>query len=125
MTPSDSWRLTASYSVLIADINGPATANPQAIERGSPRNQIALRSSYDFTRRLSMDAQIRYVDTILSVPAYITADLRFSYKITDRLELSIIGQNLLDDQHPEQGTAFFVTTTEVPRGFYSKLTWRF
>jgi iron complex outermembrane receptor protein len=65
------------------------------------------------------------VDAIFGVPAYITADVRISYQINDRMEFSLVGQNLLDNQHPEQAVAFFETQTEVPRGFYGKLTWRF
>ena len=125
VSPTDAWRLTASYSLLIADIDGPASANPDTPEKGSPRNQVVLRSSHDFTRRLRMDAQFRYVDAIQFVPSYITADLRISYQLNDQLEISLVGQNLLQDQHLEQGPAFFTTTSEVPRGFYGKVTWRF
>src|SRR5690606_7081688 len=39
VSPSVWWRLTASYSLLIADINGPAAAGPEAIERSAPRHQ--------------------------------------------------------------------------------------
>lgn len=125
VTPSVSWRLTASYSLLIADVRGPAAAAPDAIERSAPRNQVVLRSSHDLTAKFGLDVQFRYVDALPSVPAYITADLRIAYRVTDRLECSLVGQNLLDDQHLEHGTSLFVPPSEVPRGFYGKLTWRF
>jgi iron complex outermembrane receptor protein len=123
VAPTDSWRLSASYSLLMVDLPGSAPSNPY--ERASPRNQVVLRSTYDFSARLSVDAQLRYVDTIQGVPSYITADLRLAYRITDQLEFSLVGQNLLDDQHPEQGPFYLTTPTEVPRSFYGKLTWRF
>ena len=123
--PADAWRLTASYSLLLADIRGPATANPDTVERGSPRHQATLGISHQFTRSLSTDLWFRYVDTIQSVPSYITADLRIAWRVADRLEISLVGRNLLADRHPEQGTIFFATTSEVPRSFYGKLTWRF
>lgn len=125
VTPSASWRLTASYSLLIANIRGPAAAGPEAIERSAPRNQIVLRSSHDLTAKLTLDVLFRYADALPTVPAYITADVRLAYQATDRLEFSLVGQNLLQDQHLEQGTTLFLPTTEVPRGFYGKLTWRF
>jgi iron complex outermembrane receptor protein len=125
MSPSVSWRLTASYSLLIANIRGPVGAGPEAIERSAPRNQVVLRSSHDLTTKLGLDVQFRYADALPSVPAYITADVRIAYQATNRLEISLVGQNLLQDQHIEQGTTLFLPTTEVPRGFYGKLTWRF
>lgn len=125
ISPTDTWRLTATYALLIADIRGPASANPDLLERGSPRNQATLRSAHDLTRRLRFDAQLRYVDAIQGVPAYLTADFRVAFRMTDQLEFSLVGQNLFDPSHPEQGPAFFAATSEVPRGFYGKLLWRF
>lgn len=124
-SPSDAWRLTASYSLLLADIRGPASANPDTVEDSAPRHQATLGVSHQFNRHLSADGWIRYVDTIRAVPSYITADLRIAWQIDDRLELSLVGRNLLDDRHPEQGATFFATLSEVPRSFYGKLTWRF
>ena len=42
-----------------------------------------------------------------------------------RIELPLVGQNLLDDRHPEQAGTPITTTTDIPRGFYGKLTWHF
>jgi iron complex outermembrane receptor protein len=84
-----------------------------------------LRSSYDFTRRASLDTQLRYVDDVQAVPAYVTADVRLSYRPTPNWELAIVGQNLLEPRHPEQASTFGAPTVDVPRGFYGKVTWRF
>lgn len=125
VSPTDDWRLTASYSFLMVQMHGPAVANPETSERDTPRHQAILRSSYDFTKCLSLDAQLRYVDNILAVSAYLTADVRISYRVNDRLEFSLVGQNLLDNQHPEQAAIVLTTGAEVPRGVYGKITWRF
>lgn len=125
VSPTDNWRLTASYTLLLANLHGPAASTPETTERSAPRHQLGLRSSYDFTKRASLDAQLRYVDNIQAVSAYITADVRLSYRVNDRLELSVVGQNLLDNQHPEQAVIALTTTAEVPRGVYGKITWRF
>ncbi len=124
VAPTPFWKLTASYSLLIADIIDPANPQPDSIERGSPRNQAALRSSHDFGR-WSVDATVRYVDAILFVPSYITADLRLAYRPNDQFEFALVGQNLLQDQHREQGPPLLSSNSEVPRGFYGKITWRF
>ena len=53
-------------------------------------------------------------------------DLRLGWQPKENLDISIMGQNLLDDAHFE-----FVPTlvdfipTKVQRGVYGKVTWRF
>ncbi len=124
VTPADTWRLITGYSLFLQHIHGAAGANPDTA-RAPPTHQITLRSSHDLTKRASLDVQFRYVDQIEGVPGYITADIRFAYRLTRQLELSLVGQNLLDDRHPEQAGAPITTTTDAPRGFYGKLTWSF
>jgi iron complex outermembrane receptor protein len=122
---TDSWRLSASYSLLMMHMRGEPASGAAALELNAPTHQVVLRSSYDFARHFSLDADLRYVDNVQSVPAYVTADIRFSWRPTANLELSIVGRNLLDSQHPEQASPIGVPTVEVPRGFYGRITWRF
>ena len=122
---TDAWRLSASYSLLLLQAQGEPAADAEALELNAPKNQVVLRSSYDFTRQLCLDAQLRYVDDVLAVPAYVTADLRLSYRPTARVELSLVGQNLFANRHPEQANPVDGPTIQVPRGFYASLTWRF
>jgi iron complex outermembrane receptor protein len=122
---TDFWRLSANYSLLLMHVQGETAANAQAFELNAPTHQVVLRSSLDFTRHASLDADLRYVDNVQGVVAYVTADVRLSYRPTPNWELSLVGQNLLDNRHPEQASLVGVPTTEVPRGFYGKLTWRY
>ena len=124
VAPMKTWRLIAGYSLMFQQIHGPAGAN-RDVARAAPTNQVTLRSSHDLTTRASLDVQFRYVDNIDGVPGYVTADIRFAYRLTERLELSLVGQNLMDNHHPEQAASPITTTAEVPRGFYGKLTWFF
>ncbi|MBC8041455.1 MAG: TonB-dependent receptor, partial [Opitutaceae bacterium] len=124
VSPTDHWRVTAAYSLLIANIRGPAPF-AETSENSAPRHQISLRSAYDFTKQWSLDGQFRFVDSIEGVPAYVTADLRLSYRPNDHLEFALVGQNLLDPSHPEQPNTPFAPSSEVPRGFYGKITWHF
>ncbi|MEY2428937.1 MAG: iron complex outerrane recepter protein [Verrucomicrobiota bacterium] len=123
--PMDSWRLSASYSFLRLDVQGTPSTTVRSLELNAPTHQVVLRSSYDFARHFSLDAQLRYVDNVEKVSAYVTADVRLSYRPTANLELSLVGQNLLDDRHPEQASPIGMPTAEVPRGFYGRITWRF
>ena len=125
VTANESWRLTASYSLLLMHAHGEPAGDAAEFGSNAPTHQAVLRSAYDFTRHASLDAQFRYVDSVLVVPAYITADLRWSYRPTANLELSLLGQNLLDRHHPAQDSTIGAPTIEVPRGFSARILWRF
>lgn len=122
---TETLRFTASYSLLIVQAHAIEHSIFALPEKSAPKHQITLRSSYDFTKRASLDVQVRYMDQIDLVASYVTADVRLSYRPTDRLEVSLVGQNLLDKQHPEQGATPFAVTAEVPRGVFGKLSWKF
>lgn len=124
VTPTDRWRLSASYSLLRARFQASTEADRTSREQSAPRHQAGLRSSFDFAQRASLDTQLRYVGGIQAVPAYLEADARLSYRLNDRLEFALVGQNLLDNQHPEQSLVAFTAGAEVPRGFYGSLVWR-
>ena len=122
---TDFWRLSASYSLLMVQVQGQPASAARTLELDAPTHQVVLRSSYDFTRLASLDAQLRYVDNVQAIPAYVTADVRLSYRPTPNWELSLVGQNLLDGSHPEQASLVGAPTAEVPRGFYGRVTWRY
>jgi iron complex outermembrane recepter protein len=122
---TDSWRLSGSYSLLMLQAHGEPADSAASLELNTPTHQVVLRSSYDFSRHASLDAQLRYVDNVRAVSAYVTADIRLSWRPTAQLELALVGQNLLDDRHPEQASQLGLPTFEVPRGVYGRITWRF
>lgn len=123
---TDSWRLTASYALWLAQLHSDTPfSDPEGSEDGTPHQQVMLRSAYDFSPQFSLDAQARYVGDMRSVPSYITADVQLSYRPTPRLEISLVGQNLLDSSHLEYRQEALTRLTEVPRSFYGKVTWRF
>lgn len=125
VSPSSSWRLTAGYSLLLADFQGPDSAMPENYERAIPTHQVMLRSSYDFSPRLSLDGQMRYVDEVRLVPGYIAADIRLLYRVTDRMDISFVAQNLFANDHMELANQPLTQSSSIPAGFYGKITWRF
>ena len=122
LEPLDHWRLTASYSLLLADLRGEVP--PDAVIYDDPQQQVVLRSAHDFGKA-SFDAQVRAVDQAGSIPAYITADMRLAYRLRENLEVSITGQNLLDAGHREASRFFATTNGVVPRGVYGRVIWKF
>ena len=82
----------------------------------------------DLPQHLSLDCTVRYVDNLpaLKINSYVELDVRLGWRPTKNLELAIVGQNLLDNQHPEFKPSFISTqTTEIERGVYGKVTLRF
>ena len=56
------------------------------------------------------------------VPAYSTGDARFGWRISRQLELSVVGQNLLQPSHPEDG-GDPGPLVRIRRSAYARLTW--
>jgi len=133
-SPRDDWRLVASYSYIYLDMQPHGTdANRGVFLEGStPRQQFSLRSLLDLPGGLQLDAQFRYsakLDRMPELPsgegidAYSELDLRLAWQASEQLELSLVGQNLLHDQHLEFGTP--ETRGEIERSVYGKAAWRF
>lgn len=134
----DWWRLQPTYTLLLMDLaartdRGGYTDNNSArqFEGSNPQNQFSLRSSMDLPHHVSFDTTLRYVDELPAsrIGSYFELEARLAWQITKNLEAAIVGQNLLHDQHAESGPSYIKTqnglTSEIPRSFYAKLTWRF
>jgi len=128
---SDWWRIQASYTYLQIQLELDRDSGDtisESAEGESPHHQLSLRSSMDIVRDLALDLWVRYVDDLPSqdVDSYFTLDVRLGWKLYGNVELSVVGQNLLDDQHPEYKPEIIDTIpTEVERGVYGKVTWQF
>lgn len=136
--PLSWWNLEAQYTFLGLDLRTRPDlfANASATEATEPRQQWSLRSGFDLPHDLELDLRLRYVDRITAglpipgygtaIPAYLSLDARLGWRPHPQLELSLVGQNLLDGSHPEFfQESFQGAMSEVPRGYYLKLNWRF
>ena len=77
---------------------------------------------------LDFDLWLRSVSALSYPPVdrYTTLDARLSWKPRKDLEVAIVGQNLLNSSHLEYGSVFSNSaTTEVQRGVYARIDWRF
>ena len=60
------------------------------------------------------------------IQAYTTLDVRYAWRPIEGLELSLVGQNLLDARHPEFVPDLLPSETlQVERGVYFKTKWQF
>lgn len=101
---SAAWRLSAGLSVLEksfeidprgSDITGLASVG------SDPGHQVLLRSQSDLTDRIWLDLSLRAVDGLVTTPAYVEVDAHLAFQVSDRVKLSLTGQNLIDARHEE------------------------
>jgi iron complex outermembrane receptor protein len=125
------WRLAGSYSYLQmnihknADSQDPTPDNPNG---SSPRHQWYLRSSVDLPKHFEQDTTLRFVDHLpsLNLPNYYSLDAHLGWRPVTSLELSIGGQNLLNNWHLEFLPDFVNTSpTVVKRSIFGSITVKF
>jgi iron complex outermembrane receptor protein len=126
--PTSWWELRPSYSHLeILMEDGPGNNDPTSVagyEGSSPRHQGAMQSFLTLPRKLEFDQTYRYVSALpaQSVKSYSTADARLGWHFSRQMELSVVGQNLLQPQHAEFG-GDPGGRVGIKRGVYARITW--
>ena len=131
--PLPTWRLVANYSYLDMQLDPRGLdINRGAFFAGStPRHQAGLRSFSDLPGDFQLDVHLRYLSKIRHLPEivngegigeYAEMDVRIAKQLTEQLEVSLVGQNLLHDRHIEFGAP--AARGEIQRGMYVKMVWR-
>ncbi|HJT23318.1 MAG TPA: TonB-dependent receptor, partial [bacterium] len=131
----EAWRLHAGYDLLQENIwvkAGQTDANNGLADTADPQNQVFLRSSLDLPGNLEFDLPFRWVDSIFiangtnvgTVPSYLEMDAHLGWQPVQNLELSVVGQNLLQDHHPEYGFPG-PAQEQIARSVYGKVTCQF
>lgn len=93
-------------------------------EKNVPQQQVNLKTSVNLPYDVALDAMLRYVDAVpyYTIPSYVAVDMRLGWKPHKNLELSIVGQNLFDKQHPEfVDGAFQVPQIQIRRSVFGKI----
>lgn len=103
----------------------------------SPNHQVSLRSSVDLSKKWQANIWLRYVDEIIArnstdvvagtiaLDDYVLLDLNLIWKIDEDLEIMLTGQNLINDSNLQYVSEVITPATEIERGVYLKLTYRF
>ena len=125
----DWWRIRGAYTYINMWVEGPINTALSTTGRGTPHHQGSLRSLITLPYQVEFDSWIRISDNIpaTNIAGYVELDLRLGWKPLPNLDLSLVGQNLLDNHHPEAAPSLFLATqpTEVQRSVYGKLTWSY
>lgn len=122
------WQLHGTYSHLRLELRAePGSTDTTSLdaEGASPRHQLSLRSSMDLPAELGFDLSLRHASELPAqrVASYNSVDARLAWRPSARIELAVVGQNLLDAHHVEFGGGL-PSRTEVERGFYAQLSLR-
>jgi iron complex outermembrane receptor protein len=108
--PLPAWRTHASYTLLDVAISrapGSRDVSGGVNEANDPRHQFNLRSSVDLPRGVQFDVLLRHVSQLPhpDVPAFSELSLRVGWIPVPHIETWLAGQDLLQEHHPEFGTA--------------------
>jgi iron complex outermembrane receptor protein len=137
--PFSWWELKGSYSFLHlyvhnkAGVAGPYNALITASDNGSsPHHQIEMQSRFNLPKRFEADATYRFVSALPAqtstpagptVNAYSTGDFRVGWQAGEAFEISFVGQNLFQPEHPEFG-GDDGPLVGIRRAYYGKITWK-
>ena len=130
--PFEQWHLMASYSHVHLDLtsHGLDLNRNETVEDSTPRNIAGLRSLLTLGERFELDAQLRYQSqirglqvTVVPEPIadYAELDLRLGWRLSEQWNLSLVGQNLLHDDHVEFGPSD--ARGSMQRAAYVKADW--
>lgn len=126
--PLSWWRFKAAWSYLhvnLEDVPGfdyPLTLT--TLHGSSPNSQVVARSLIDLPGHFEFDQIFRYIGALPAqgVEAYETGDVRFGRHLSPGLDVSVVGQNLLQPHHEEFGISPG-PNVGIKRGIYAKLVW--
>ena len=121
--------VNAGYSYLSLNLEarpGSTDTSSVASEGASPRHAARLQSSWRLPRNVAVDVSLRWLDHLPAqkVPAYTALDARVSCLVVPRLELAVVGHDLLRARHLEFGGGG-TSPIEIRRSVYgeARLRW--
>jgi len=121
---TDNWRFKAGYAYVEKDMR-VSSGSIDPMEFNDGKHRVVVRTSIDVTPEIEFDGTLIYVSELPDpdVPAYTRLDLRLGWKPVQGLEISLIGRNLLDPQHPEFGAE--PDRSEIERSVLVRAVWRY
>ncbi|HEY0684944.1 MAG TPA: TonB-dependent receptor [Steroidobacter sp.] len=124
--PIPRWRLYGEVSYLDLHVLPPAYELSRVLTGSSAQLQASLRSYFDLGDDWEIGVGLRYVDDLpaLRVESFVGAEMRIAKDLTNRVKLSLVGQNLWDSRHAEFRSGSFPLDSYIERSVYVALTWR-
>jgi iron complex outermembrane receptor protein len=128
---SSRWRMTGGYTWLLTNrvpyVYSTAVVSEDGPNDMTPHDQWVLRSNFDLTRKIQIDTAFYYTSATLdtAIPQHLRGDLHIDWRPNSKIELSMGVQDAFEANHLEALATRFGQTSQIPRNFYGKLTWRF
>jgi iron complex outermembrane receptor protein len=123
-------QIKPSYSYLNIDVHSTLAAADvlgviPTYNGSSPAHQAMFQALLTLPRGWEVDQTYRHVSALAAraTPAYTTLDARVGYRFSRSLDVSVVGQNLLQDHHAEFGHDPG-PTVYIKRALYAAVTWR-
>jgi len=116
--PHKSWQVSGSYAYLFNDYRFEDLGTNY--NEHSYTSRFQLHAHVDATDLLGLDAHLFWNNAsqllYTIIPEYLRLDLGITYRATDHLEISLVGQNLLDPGHTEiEWPPYMQYRIEIPR----------
>jgi iron complex outermembrane receptor protein len=117
------WRLSPGFNFMHKNFRlkpGATDISNRQSLGDDPAYQAFLRSYMDLPGNVTFDATLRVVDDLPSpeIAGYTELDVRIGWRVTEAIELSVTGTNLLHDHHPETAAAS-PPDREIPRSVFA------
>jgi iron complex outermembrane receptor protein len=119
-----NWEL--SYNYLNQNLN---SINDDEYQSHSPHQNVSLRNNIDLSDTVEMNFWLKYTgkfdsrlyQEVVTIDAYTTLDFRLAWQLSRQMNLSLVGQNLLESQHLEYLESAVSEAIEIERSVYIKL----
>jgi iron complex outermembrane receptor protein len=129
---TNRWTLSPGYSFLQMHLHTEPTSldvvSVADAQGSNPRHQAQLRSHFEMSRGFAWDANGYFVGRLPAqfVASYTRLDTQLTWRLAERVELSVVGQNLLTDHHVEFNDQLqSINSSQVKRSAFAKISWQF
>lgn len=136
---TDEWDLKPGYTLLLQNFHIPPGNTDTLLagdEERSPENQFSLGSFVKVVENVNWDTNMYYVSNLhyfanggagprTKIDAYARLDTQVRWNVMKNVELSLIGQNLLDDKHQEFNEILDSIPSEIPRAVLARASVKF
>lgn len=90
--------------------------------------QASVRSIMNVGTQTELDVWLRYVDELpeSGVDSYTTADIRVAWSPNEKLQIAVVGKNILEESHLEFISELGdIVPVEIERRAYFEVRWSF
>jgi iron complex outermembrane receptor protein len=122
------WRVSAGFSAMRKNLGfepGSQDVLGLSYAGNDPEYQVSLRSAMNFGPDVAFDVFVRHVDSLPSPPVadYTEVSARLGWRVTDSLELAVVGADIADESHQEFSSPT-LPSREIRRSIYFSAVWK-